>query len=279
MFSRMTRPKVFTTGATDAKMYADRKFSAPCATERFCNWLEWCKNERRPNNFSTGAAEAQVSADRIVFAPGATENFNDWRERCKNESRSKFFCLVRPKQKSLRTAFFCNWCDRSTSDRRPKRFCVYRDRNFFDWRDRSKSFRRQKSICDWRDRSTIDSLPQFFCNWGDCSTNERRPNNFSTGAAEAQVSADRIVFAPGATQNFNDWRERCKNESRSKFFCLVRPKQKKFADRNFLQLMWAKHEGPPTKAFLRLSRQKFFRLAWPKQKFPPTEVCLRLARP
>ena len=152
VFSRMTGPKNFTTGATDAKMYADRSFSAPCATERVCNWREWCKNERRPNIFLTDAAEAQVSADGIVFVPGATENFNDWRERCKNECRPKFFRLVRPKQNSLRAAFF-------------------------------------------------------------------------------------------------------------------------------LQLRWPKHEQPPTKAFLLLSRQKIFRLAWPKQKFPPTKVYLRLARP
>ena len=35
-----------------------------------------------------------------------------------------------------------------------------------------------------------------------------RPNVFLTGTAEAQVSADRIFFARGAIEHFNDWRER-----------------------------------------------------------------------
>ena len=47
---------------------------------------------------------------------------------------------------------------------------------------------------------------------------------FVPGANDAKMNADRIVFAPGATEKFTDWRERCKTKCRPKLFLhLARP--------------------------------------------------------
>ena len=79
VFLRLARPKVFTSGANDAKMIADRSVFAPRATESFFDWRGRSTSVRRPN----------------FFATGATEFFNDWRQRCKNECRPKFLCAWR----------------------------------------------------------------------------------------------------------------------------------------------------------------------------------------
>ena len=252
------------------------------------------------------------------------QNFCAWPDR-------KFLWLVRPRQNSSRTAVFCNWGDRSTSDRRPKRFLrlarqkvfqlawpkhnftpreVYlqlarpyykcqptsiflqlrwlqrkwtptevflrlersnvfasgandakmdADRSvsapsateyFFDWHGRSTTVHQPQLSCNWGDRSTNGCRQQFSCNWRGRSTSfaDRfflhlaqlnvlttgannvkwtptevflpltRSNVFASGANDAKMDADRTVFAPSATQCFFDWRERCKNEGRSKFF-------------------------------------------------------------
>ena len=100
-----------------------------------------------------------------------------------------------------------------------------------------------------------------------------RPNVFATGSNDAKANADRTIFRLAQPNH--------KYPPIELFSRLVRPKilttgandvkmkaieiflpgstkAKKFADRIFLQLRWPKHERPPTKTFLRLSRQKFF---------------------
>ena len=161
VFSRIARPKVFTTGATDAKMYANRIFSAPGAAKHFCNWREWCKND----------------ADQKVFAPGLTKNFNDWRERCKNECRPKIFLrLARTMQKWRTTEVFLPLVRpkiyptgandaKMNADRSV--FAPSATESFFDWRGRSISVRRPQFFCDWGDRSTSYRQRKCFRAWRD----------------------------------------------------------------------------------------------------------------
>ena len=204
MFSRLARPKVFTNGATESKVSADRSFNA------------------------AEVNEARVTTDGSVFAPGATESFYEWCDRIKSVRRPQFYC---------------GWGERSTSYRRQKRFRAWREWQFFrfatgrtevstnriffrtkatsvsqpkfcfdwfksstcdrwrnrfsNWREWGKNDQRPKFLrlgwpkvfFDWRDQSKIVRGTHFFCNWGDRRTSDRRPKHkaesFSTGVTEA----------------------------------------------------------------------------------------------
>ena len=133
----------------------------------------------------------------------------------------------------------------------------------------------------------------------------RRSQFFLTEVTVAQLTTHRRFFAPGATEQFCDWRDQS--------IRFRRPNQKCPAPAIFLQQRWLKHEWPPNEKFLRLTRtkvfatgateanvsadriffsidkseeqvtadrsifsawrdQKFLRVAWPKNKCPPNKV-------
>ena len=116
------RPKFYQTKASDVLVTNDRFFCVcrdwkflrlarpkyKCQPTEVLFWL--VQKERKwpltKSFLATRANEAKITNDR---------NFCAWPDRT-------FLWLVRPKQNSSRTAVFCNWGDRSTSDRRPKSF-------------------------------------------------------------------------------------------------------------------------------------------------------------
>ena len=266
MFSRLARPKIFATGATDVKVTADLKF---------LDWRERITCVRRPIFFVPGAIEVKVPAKRSFFGLArakymwsSTDFYCAWRDW-------KFLRLARSKSNCPPTACFCNSEDRSTNGCRPKQKCQLTDFFFRYWRERSSSDRRPKSFCAWHDRKFLRLAPVE----AQVSANRLF---VVTGSKEAHVTADGIILGTGANEakmtadgNFCAWRDR-------KFLCLARPKQNiplaaffcNWGDQKFFE-----QSSPPTKNFLRLAWQKLFWLAWPKHKFSPTEVYLRLAWP
>ena len=155
-------------------------------------WRRLKQSVRRSQLLVTEVNPLRLTTHRQVFAPGVTEYFCDWRDRSVSFRRPKFICDWRDrskndrrlKPKSLPTAIACDWGDRSTIDHPPKSFRARRDKIFCDWRDRNTSDRRPMFVCDWRKRSICDRQPKLFL----CLT---LPKAFASGAAEAQVSADR----------------------------------------------------------------------------------------
>ena len=277
MFSRLTRPKVFATGANEAKGSADRNFPSIGTSETqvtadrsfFCAWSDrkflglarpTHKCSPTENFFVTGANEAYVTSD--VF-------FSDWRERCKNERWLKYFWVWRDR-KFLRLAWPKLKCP-------PNEAKLSADRNYFATEltevrmtaDRNV-FASDKTeiVCDWRDQSKSVWLPKFFRTRASEVQVTADRSFFATEVTAARLTDHRRVFAPGATVHFCDWRDRSISFRRPKFICDWRDRSKMTADwsevsadRNFWRLRWPQHNLPPTEEFSSPARQNISRLA------------------
>ena len=254
LFSRLVRPKILTTGANDVKMKADRNFFA---------WFDQSKKVCGPHFSAIEVTEARATADQSAFASIATEIFSTGVTEAKvSADRSLFAIGATVVQLTAYRNFFATEVTAARMNADRSFFATGASKNFSDWRDWRKSSRRLKFF--WLARANYMWPPtDSFCAWRDWNKSARQPKFFWTGASEVHMTVDRFflrlarlkVFATGAVEVYMS------------------------ANRNFFEVRWRSKNGCRPKCFRAWRDQKILRLARSMQKCTPTEVFLRLARP
>ena len=237
MFSRLARPKIFATGATDVKVTADLKFFY---------WRERITGVRRPIFFVPGATEVKVPTKRSFFGLArakymwsSTDFYCAWRDW-------KFLRLARSKSNCPPTACFCNSEDRSTKGCRPKSFRAWRDQKFL-------RLARPMQKCTPTEFFLRLARRNIFATGGnDAKMMQIKkfsrlvwPKILMIGANDVKMNADRKFFCAWRARMFYcDWGERSTSYSRHKCFAPG-------ANDNFcvLRLARLKQKCPPTDFF------------------------------
>ena len=205
MFSRLARPKIFATGATDVKVTADLKFFY---------WRERITCVRRPIFFVPGATEVKVPAKRSFFGLArakymwsSTDFYCAWRDW-------KFLRRARSKSNCPPTACFCNSEDRSTKGCRPKSFRAWRDQKFL---------RLARTKQKWPSTEIFaPGATENFCVWRDQGKTFRWPHFFATEVIESflsKVVRRPKIFCVWRDRKLFDWRDRSISFRRQKSIC------------------------------------------------------------